>query len=244
MNATHTNITSTLPGKLIIFEWVDGSGKTTQALKLRWVLRKKEIPAIVSHWKSAPQFKKYFETQKNQKRGSIEPIASLILQAADLVYRLEKKIIPALEKGKTVILDRGLETIFARWYSIGLTHAQIDAGILWAVNSYYKKIFKEAEHVYFTIDEDVSLERLRERLDPHQHNISEGTLIDLHMVNQMTYNEAWEKMTLSKKRKLVNQIQRNMIRQYEEIHSEKKNIIKVDANQNRNQVHQQIISFL
>lgn len=60
----------------------------------------------------------------------------------------------------------------------------------------------------------------------------------------MTYNDIGEKMTLAKKRKLVNQIQRNMVRQYQDIHTNKASMIRIDAGLNRNQVHEQIIQAL
>lgn len=73
----------------------------------------------VSHWKNAKYFRDFFEEQyKGSRKQMVDPTANLILQAADLIYRLEKKIIPALKKGSLVVMDRGLETIYARGYSI------------------------------------------------------------------------------------------------------------------------------
>lgn len=84
------------------------------------------------------------------------------------------------------------------------------------------------------------MERMQERMDPNKHQIAEGTLIDLHMVSNLTYGEKGEKMTLAKKRALVKRIQRNMIRQYDDIISEYDHVIPIDANQDRPKVATQI----
>ena len=51
--------------------------------------------------------------------------ANLILQVADLVYRLEREIIPALSRGEVVLLERGLETVVVRGMMLGISEEKI-----------------------------------------------------------------------------------------------------------------------
>lgn len=85
---------------------------------------------------------------------------------------------------------------------------------------------------------------MRERMDPKKHEIAEGTLIDLHMVTNLTYCEKGNKMTLAKKRSLVKRIQRNMIRQYDDIMKEYEHVVTIDANLDRVKVADQILGAL
>ena len=51
--------------------------------------------------------------------------ANLILQVADLVYRLEREIIPALSRGEVVLLERGIETVVIRGMMLGIAEEKI-----------------------------------------------------------------------------------------------------------------------
>ncbi len=97
-----------LPGTLVIFEGADGSGKTTQILELKKLLEKEGHEVTVSSWKTAPIIGNFLAANESLKKVDerILPETSVFMQSADLLYRIEREVIPALKKNHIVILDR------------------------------------------------------------------------------------------------------------------------------------------
>jgi dTMP kinase len=116
-----------LPGTLIILEGPDGSGKSTQLAILKNLLEKEGKKVTVSSWKDCPIIGEFLRENESLKKMDerILPETNLFLQAADLLYRVEREIIPALKKGHVVILDRGLQTLIVRGLMIGMSETQI-----------------------------------------------------------------------------------------------------------------------
>jgi dTMP kinase len=96
---------NTYKGKFIVFEGLDGSGKSTQAGLSLSYLRNKKIKA---HLTSEPTryliggLIKSFVTHDWKST----PECLQLLFAADRAHHLDKEIIPFLKKGVTVISDR------------------------------------------------------------------------------------------------------------------------------------------
>src|ERR671934_979105 len=100
------------PGKLIVVEGIDGSGKSTQLdLLHKWLLSENHLVAF-SEWNSSPLVNRI--TKRGKKQKSLSPISFSLIHAADFVDRLERQIIPALEAGAIVLADRYVYTAFAR----------------------------------------------------------------------------------------------------------------------------------
>lgn len=93
------------PGKFIVFEGIDGSGKSTQAGLLFHYLkeRKKKV-----HSTSEPTQYLIGGLIKSwlAKDWQSTPDCLQLLFAADRAYHLDKEIIPLLKKGVTVVCDR------------------------------------------------------------------------------------------------------------------------------------------
>ncbi|HOA47668.1 MAG TPA: dTMP kinase [Candidatus Paceibacterota bacterium] len=93
------------PGKFIVFEGIDGSGKSTQAGLLFHYLkeRKKRV-----HSTSEPTQYLIGGLIKSwlAKDWQSTPDCLQLLFAADRAYHLDKEIIPLLKKGVTVVCDR------------------------------------------------------------------------------------------------------------------------------------------
>ncbi len=138
------------PGKLLVVEGVDGSGKSTQLDLLRNWLESLGHHVIFTEWNSSKLISK---TIKQAKRSnSLIPVTFSILHATDFADRLENVIIPALKAGLIVLADRYCFTAFARDVARGVNKD-------WVRNLYGFAIRPDGSF-YFQVPVEVSLERI------------------------------------------------------------------------------------
>jgi len=138
------------PGRLIIVEGIDGSGKTTQASLLRNWLASLGVPVFWTEWNSSTLVKA--TTKRAKKDSALTPTTFSLLHATDFADRLSFKIIPPLKAGMIVIADRYAYTAFARDTARGV-HPE------W-VRSLYSFAIKPDVAFYFKVPIQVSLKRL------------------------------------------------------------------------------------
>lgn len=101
-----------LPGKLIVVEGLDGSGKSTQIALLRRFLEREGYKVFFTEWNSSSTVKKV--TKKGKEEKSLTPTTFSLIHATDLADRYEKQILPLLHAGYLVLCDRYIYTAFAR----------------------------------------------------------------------------------------------------------------------------------
>ncbi|MDP3542361.1 MAG: dTMP kinase [Elusimicrobiota bacterium] len=101
-----------LPGRLIVVEGLDGSGKSTQMEMLKDELEAKDLKVVVTTWNSSEMVSG--AVKKAKKDQSLTPKTFSLLHASDLADRLDKVILPALEEGSIVLADRWFFTALAR----------------------------------------------------------------------------------------------------------------------------------
>ncbi len=99
-------------GLLIVIEGTDGSGKSTQIEKLRRWIEDQSYGCMVSEWKTSRLIANVIDDAKD--RNLLNATTFSLLYAADFADRLENTIIPALDSGFVVLLDRYTYTAFAR----------------------------------------------------------------------------------------------------------------------------------
>lgn len=99
-------------GLLIVIEGTDGSGKSTQIEKLKRWIEDKSYGCMVSEWKTSRLIANVIDDAKD--RNLLNATTFSLLYAADFADRLENSIIPALNAGFVVLLDRYTYTAFAR----------------------------------------------------------------------------------------------------------------------------------
>jgi len=138
------------PGKLIIAEGIDGSGKTTQMILLQKWLLAQGRRVFFTEWNSSPLVKK--ATKEGKKTDSLTPTTFSLLHATDFADRLNYQIIPPSKAGMIVIADRYAYTAFGRDTVRGV-HP------LW-VRMLYQFAIKPDRAFYFKVPIEVSLERL------------------------------------------------------------------------------------
>ncbi len=100
------------PGKLIIVEGIDGSGKSTQLHLIDKWLRTQGKRVFFTEWNSSDVVKEI--TSKGKKKGLLTPTTFSLLHATDFADRYERNIAPLLEAGYFVLADRYIYTAFAR----------------------------------------------------------------------------------------------------------------------------------
>ncbi len=100
------------PGKLIIVEGVDGSGKSTQISLLKKWLESQGFSIFFTEWNSSELVKE--TTKEGKKKNLLTPTTFSLLHATDFADRLNYQIIPPLKAGMIVLADRYAYTAFAR----------------------------------------------------------------------------------------------------------------------------------
>lgn len=226
-----------LPGTLIIFEWADGSGKTTQIQSLKKLLEKEGHEVTVSSWKTAPILGDFMKTNDELKKIDLRviPEAWVFLQSADLLYRIEREVIPALKKNHIVILDRWIHTLIVRGLMIGMTELQLRTWLLWWRNTLYKELFDKAITIHITVNQDESIKRIQKResdavKESWKKKKGEWTLLALHFIDTVVYAPDWKKMTRNDKKEFVHKTQAQIIRTYNDVfHDEKTPYIEIDG---------------
>jgi dTMP kinase len=138
------------PGRLIIVEGIDGSGKSTQlALLQRWLIRQ-GYPVRFSEWNSSPLVKEV--TKRGKRKQILTPTTFSLTHAADFADRTERDIVPALRSGGVVLSDRYVYTAFARDVVRGVDPE-------W-VRRTYKFAVKPSIAFYFRVPLEVALGRI------------------------------------------------------------------------------------
>lgn len=103
---------SILPGKLLVIEGIDRSGRSTQVQVLIDWLRKNGIEPVRTDWSTSPHISKAIH--KAKAAGELRPITFSLFYAADFTDRIANVVVPALERGEVVVADRYVYTAFAR----------------------------------------------------------------------------------------------------------------------------------
>ncbi|HEV2663409.1 MAG TPA: dTMP kinase [Blastocatellia bacterium] len=94
-------------GKLITFEGIDGCGKSTQMRLLEQYLTEQGVAVVSTREPGGTELgRKVRSALLDGGVGSVEPLAELLLYAADRAQHVRRVILPALAEGKVVLSDR------------------------------------------------------------------------------------------------------------------------------------------
>jgi len=139
-----------LPGKLIIVEGIDGSGKSTQLDLLHKWLVADGYCVYLTEWNSSPIVRE--TTKFGKARRLFTPMTFSLIHAADFADRFEQAMLPVLHAGGIVLADRYIYTAFARDAARG-----IDAGF---VRRLYRFAPIPTVAVYFRVPLAEALDRI------------------------------------------------------------------------------------
>jgi dTMP kinase len=160
------------PGKLIVVEGIDGSGKSTQLQLAMRYLQARGLRPFFTEWNSADLVKAI--TKKGKKKMSLTPMTFSLLHATDFAHRLVNGILPPLKAGMIVLADRYIYTAFARDVVRGCER------------NWVRKVYEFAPRpdlaLYFKVPIDVSVSRLvsgRAKLKDYECGMDLGLAADL-----------------------------------------------------------------
>lgn len=138
------------PGRLIVVEGIDGSGKSTQIdLLYKW-MKSQGRSVYFSEWNSSDLVKSTTRLAKTEKMFT--PTTFSLLQATDFAERWENRIYPQLKAGALVLADRYAFTAFARDVARGVDRQ-------WVRNLYSFALQPDIA-MYFSVPLDVAVERI------------------------------------------------------------------------------------
>ena len=139
-----------IPGKLIVVEGIDGSGKSTQLRLLEKWLRFNDFEVFRTEWNSSDMVKSI--TSKGKKKANLTPTTFSLLHATDFADRFERNILPLLRAGYFVLADRYIYTAYARDVTRGCNP-------MW-VQKMYDFALKPDLAFYFRVPIDISMDRI------------------------------------------------------------------------------------
>jgi len=146
----HYNNEHPFPGRLIVVEGIDGSGKSTQLqLLYKWLLNSK-YRVLFTEWNSSTLVNETIK--RGKKKNLLTPTTFSILHATDFADRLTHLVMPPLKAGMIVCADRFIYTAFARDVVRGV-HQQ------W-VRDLYGFAVKPNIGFYFKVPIEISLQRI------------------------------------------------------------------------------------
>jgi len=101
-----------LPGKLIVVEGADGSGRTTEVTLLKQWLEVEGHAVVDTGLRRSTLVAE--EIDRAKQGHTLGATTMALLYCVDFADQLENKIIPALSAGSTVLADRYIYTLMAR----------------------------------------------------------------------------------------------------------------------------------
>lgn len=115
-------------GKLITFEGIDGCGKTTQLRLLAEELTGQGFSVVATREPGGTELGlKIRSALLDGGKGSVEPLAELLLYAADRAHHVRRVVEPALAAGQIVLSDRFYDATtvyqgYARGFELSLVN--------------------------------------------------------------------------------------------------------------------------
>lgn len=144
-------------GRLIAFEGIDGSGKSTQIhLVKRW-LELQGVKVFLCEWDNSELVRN--TTSKVRNRELLTPTTFSLLHATDFADRYDRQVLPLLRAGYLVLCDRYFYAAFARDVVRGCPPEWVRGIYRFAIHAHLTFLFKARL--------EVCLNRIRtDRLEP------------------------------------------------------------------------------
>ncbi|MEO1374243.1 MAG: dTMP kinase [Cyanobacteria bacterium J06635_10] len=203
-----------MSGKLIVFEGVEGCGKTTQMqLCCEW-LQERGISVVTTREPGGTQLGLELRSLllENSKNKAITATTELLLYAADRSQHVEQELLPNLESGKIILCDRYIDSTIA-YQGYG---RNLDMNVINQLNSIATLGLKSDLTLWLDLDVELGMARKRKSGDIADR--IEQEKIEFHRRVQKGYKELQ--------------------------HTSPERIIQIEANLNKEEVQKQIQQIL
>jgi len=200
------------PGRLLVFEGLDGTGKSTQAALLGKWLQSRGFRVFFTEWNSSELTASTI--RRGKKKGLLTPTTFSLLHATDFADRFERRILPPLRAGYIVVCDRYAFTAFVRDAARGCDPA-------W-VRNIYSFAPRPDRVFYFQVPVSVTLKRKlasRLKINYYEAGMDLGLSDDLNesysrfqsrLKREYDRLAASDQFTIVDSRRPVEQIQRDL----------------------------------
>lgn len=149
-----------MKGKFIVFEGIEGAGKSTNLKYLESLLRDKNIPLCVTREPGGtPLAETIRETLLRSDSEPMRDLTELLLVFAARHQHVKMKILPALERGEWVLCDRFVDATYA--YQGG--GRSLDQNTIELLENMTLSGLKPDLVIVLDVSEDVGMERIKTR---------------------------------------------------------------------------------
>ncbi|MEO1761703.1 MAG: dTMP kinase [Cyanobacteria bacterium J06629_18] len=174
-----------MQGKLIVFEGVEGCGKTTQMqLCYEW-LQSLGIAVVTTREPGGTELGLHLRSLllENTKDEAISATTELLLYAADRSQHVEQELLPNLKSGKIILCDRYLDSTVA-YQGYG---RNLDINLIHQLNSIATSGLKSDLTLWLDLDVEQGMARKRKSGDKADR--IEQEKIDFHRRVQKGYKD-------------------------------------------------------
>jgi dTMP kinase len=174
------------PGRLIVFEGIDGSGKSTSLAAAAEYLGSRGLPVetldiLYPESRRLPYFRTYADDSTTAIRGEVDQPSLGVVCMGDRLARFRTELYPKLLAGAWILCDRYVLTPIAESMALGVDSADLDM-LTYLAGRFPRPDAGFAPHVPV----EWTLKRIRERpqdqdknLDPGFYRRAVGTFRDL-----------------------------------------------------------------
>ena len=172
-------------GKLIVFEGVEGCGKTTQMQLCSQWLQSLSIPVVTTREPGGTELGLHLRSLllESPKDKAISFTTELLLYAADRSQHVEQELLPNLEAGKIILCDRYIDSTIA-YQGYG---RNLDMNLIDRLNSIATSGLKSDLTLW--LDLDVEQGMARKRKTGEKADRIEQEKIEFHRRVQKGYKE-------------------------------------------------------
>ena len=184
-----------MKGKLIVFEGVEGCGKTTQMQLCSEWLQSLSIPVVTTREPGGTELGLHLRSLllESTDYKAISATTELLLYAADRSQHVEQELLPNLEAGKIILCDRYIDSTIA-YQGYG---RNLDMNLIHQLNSIATSGLKSDLTLW--LDLDVEQGMARKRKTGEKADRIEQEKIEFHRRVQKGY---FEQAALSPQRNL------------------------------------------
>lgn len=206
---------------LIVFEGLQGSGKTTAIKSLESILKNSNKNYCITSWNSSVEINPIVQSLKLKK--SFNQIVMSLLHASDLLLRYEYEIKPNLFENNIVIADRYIYTSYVRDCARGVPSELLDY--------IYKDIVEPDIIFYLNVPVETAVKRKIEEINKNQ------------LVEYYYYNSGMDITGLDLQNSMI-KYKSELKKRYDDMFLNKENVVIIDGESTTEEITQIIYNSI